>query len=117
MIFKYPEEFIVPVAYVQDLKDKTLYRFQESESLDEDKLLISDEELKENEIFLGKVDIYGTFQNKGINFLNMNEEILQKPILNIDIVEVDLEDKDIKNILNYIDEDYANSETLNVKVK
>ena len=117
MIFKYPEEFIVPVAYVQDLKDKTLYRCQESESVHADKILIPDEELKENEIFLAKVDIYGTFQNKGIDFLNMGGEILQNPMFNGEIIEADLEDKDIKNILSYIDEDYANSETLNMKVK
>lgn len=117
MIFNYPEEFIVPVAYVQDLKDKILYRCQESESVHADKLLIPDEELKENEIFLAKVDIYGTFQNKGVNFLNMGEEILQQPMINEDIVEADLERENIKNILSYIDEDYANSETLNMKIK
>ena len=60
MIYEYPEEFIVPVVYVQDLKDKTMYRCKKSKSLHEGKLLIPDEELKENEIFLAKVDIYGS---------------------------------------------------------
>ncbi|BCZ44807.1 hypothetical protein psyc5s11_08740 [Clostridium gelidum] len=110
MIFKYPEEFIVPIVYVQDLKDKTFYRLQESKSLKRD------EELKENEIFLAKADIYGGVKNKHINFFKMDEEILQEPIINEDIVEADLEDENTKNILSDIDEDYANSETLNMKV-
>jgi len=116
MIFKYPEEFIVPIVYVQDLKDKTFYRLQESKLLNEWKPLILDEELKENEIFLAKVDIYGGVQNKHINFFKMDEEILQEPIINEDIVQADLEDENIKNILSDIDEDYSNSETLNMKV-
>ena len=116
MIYEYPEEFIVPVVYVQDLKDKTFYRSQESKSLHADKLVIPDEKSNENEIFLAKVDIYGGVQNKHINFFKMDKEILQEPIINEDIVEADLEDEKIKDILNDIDENYANSETLNMKV-
>ena len=116
MIFKYPEEFIVPVVYVQDLKDKNFYRCQESKSLHAGKLVIPDEELNKNEIFLAEIDIYGTFENKDINFLNMVGEVLQEPIIKSDMVEASLEDENIKNILSDIDEDYANSETLNMKV-
>lgn len=116
MIYQYPEEFIVPVAYVQDLKDKTLYRCQESESLHADKLVISDKELNGNEIFLKNMDMYEIFKNKEINFLNMDKEILQEHMINEEIVEEGTDDENIKNILSDIDEDYANNETLDIKV-
>ena len=116
MIYQYPEEFIVPVVYVRDLKDKTFYRNQESKSSHAGKLIIPDEELNENETLLGEIDIYGAFQNKDINFLNMVKEVLQEPIIKGDIDHGGLEDESIKNILSDIDEDYANSETLNMKV-
>jgi len=116
MIYQYPEEFIVPVVYVQDLKDKNFYRCQEPKSLHAGKLVIPDEELNENEIFLAEIDIYGAFQNKDINFSNIVGKVLQEPIINGDIAKSNLEDENMKNILNDIDEDYANSETLNMKV-
>ena len=116
MIFKYPEEFIVPVVYVQDLKDKNFYRSQESKSLHAGKLVIPDEELNKNEIFLAEIDVYGTFENKDINFFNMVGEVLKEPIIKGDIGETGLKDENMKNMLSDIDEDYANSETLNMKV-
>ncbi len=108
MIYQYPEEFIVPVVYVQDFKDKTLYRCKESKYLNADKLLIPDE------MFLAKIDIYGTFQNKDTNFLNMDGEEFPNPMIKGDIVESGLDNENIKSILSDIDEDYANSETLNM---
>jgi len=115
MIYQYPEEFIVPVVYVQDLKDKTFYRCKNSKSLHEaGKLVMADEELKGNEVFLTEVDIYGSFQNKGINFFNMDVEEFQKPMIKGELVEASLDNENIKSILSDIDEDYANSETLNM---
>jgi len=114
MIYQYPEEFIVPVVYVQDFKDKTFYRCKESKYLNAGKLVIPDEELKGDEMFLAKIDIYGTFQNKDINFLNMDGEEFQKPMLKDNMVEAGLDNENIKSILSDIDEDYANSETLNM---
>ena len=117
MIYQYPEEFIVPVVYVQDLKDKTFYRCKNSKSLHEaGKLVMADEEFKVNEVFLAEVDIYGTFQNKGINFFNMDVVEFQEPMIKGDKAHTDLEDENIKSILSDIDQEYANSETLNMKV-
>ena len=116
MIYQYPEEFIVPVVYVQDFKDKTFYRCKKSKTLDAGKLLMSDEDLNEHEIFVAEVDIDVTFGNKDINFLNMDEKILQEPIFKNDKVETNLEDESGKSILSDIDEEYSNSETLNMKV-
>ncbi|AWK49865.1 hypothetical protein DIC82_01610 [Clostridium beijerinckii] len=114
MIYQYPEEFIVPVVYVQDFKGKTFYRCKDSKYLNEGELAIPDEESKEDEMFLAKIDIYGTFQNKDINFLNMDGEEFQKPMIKGDIVKSDLDNESIKSILSDVDEDYANSETLNI---
>ena len=116
MIYQYPEEFIVPVAYVQDFKDNTLYRCEASKSLHAGKLAIPDEELNGNEIFLAKIDIYGNIENKDINFLNMDVGEFQEPMIKGDKAHTDLEDEDIKSILSDIDQEYANSETLNMKV-
>ena len=118
MIYEYPQEFIVPVVYVEDLKDKYMYRCNKPKSLHEDKLLIPEQELQGNEIFLAEIDIYGEFQNKDINSLKMEEELLkeffQQPMIKEDIVEEDLGDENIKSILSDIDEEYANSETLSM---
>jgi hypothetical protein len=114
MIYEYPKEFIVPVVYVKDLKDEDMYRCKKSKSLHEDKLLIPDKELQGDGMFLAKVDIYGAFQNKDINFLNMGGEVLKKPyneyILKDSTVEDSSEYQNIKNIISDIDEEYANSE-------
>ena len=115
MIFKYPEQFIVPVVYMQNLKDKDAYRCKKSKSLQVGKLVIPDDESNDNEIFLAEVDIYGAFQNKDKNYLKMDEDVLQEPNINGHIAYEDLENEDIKGILKDIDEDYANSETLDMK--
>ena len=114
MIYEYPEEFIVPVVYVKDLKDKAIYRCKKPKSLHAGELLMPDEELQGDEIFIAEIDIYGDFKNE--NFLNIEEEILQESMIKSHMVEAGLEDENIKSILSDIDEDYANSETLNMKV-
>ena len=35
MIYEYPEEFIVPVVYVKELKEKAIYRDKKSKYLHE----------------------------------------------------------------------------------
>jgi hypothetical protein len=118
MIYEFPEEFIVPVVYVKDLKDNDTYRDKKFKALHENKLLIPGQELQVDGIFLAEIDIYGAFQNKDINSLKMEEELLQEffqpPMIKVDIVEESLKDEDIKNILSDIDDEYANSETLNM---
>lgn len=116
MIYEYPQEFIVPVVYVKDLKDDAIYRCKKPKSLYVGKLLMPDEVLQGDEIFIAEVDIYGAFKNKDINFLNIEEEVLQEPMIKGHIVEMGLDDENIKIILSDIDEDYANNETLNMKV-
>ena len=114
MIYEYPQEFIVPVVYVKDLKDKAIYRCKKPKSLHAGELLMPDEELQGDEIFIAEIDVYGAFKNKNINFLNIEEEELQEPMIKSHIVEASLEDENAKSILSDIDEDYANSETLNI---
>ena len=118
MIYEYPQEFIVPVVYVEDLKEKNIYRGNKTKSLHEDKLLIPEQKLVENGMLLAEIDIYGEFQNKDINSLKMEEELLQgffkEPMIKEDIVEEDLGNENIKSILSDIDDEYANSETLSM---
>lgn len=114
MIYEYPEEFIVPVVYVKDLKDKSSYRCKKPKSLHVDKLLMPNEELQGEETFIAEVDIYGSFKNKDINFFNIEEDVLQEPMIKGHIVEDSLENQNIKSILSDIDEDYASNETLNM---
>ena len=111
MIYEYPEEFIVPIVYAEDLKDN-IYRCKKSESLNEGKLLIPDEELEGDGIFLAKVDIdiYGASKNKDIKFSNVDGEVFEE-IHDEYIFKDNAEYENIKNIVSDIDEDYANSET------
>src|SRR5471030_2056718 len=100
MIYEFPEEFIVPVVYVKDLKDNDIYRDKKFKDLHEDKLLIHDQELQGDGIFLAEIDIYGAFQNKDINDLKMErklvQEFFQEPMIKYDIVEESLKDENIK---------------------
>jgi len=97
MIYKYPKEFIVPVIYVNDLKENSIYRKKTSKSSHGGKLIMLDEEEKGDAIFQANIDIY---------------EIIQEPAIKKNIVGVNIEDEYINSILSDIDEEYANSETL-----
>jgi hypothetical protein len=57
MIYKYPEEFIIPVVYADDLKEKSSYRHEESEELRDWKLIIFNDELLGNKMFQGDMNI------------------------------------------------------------
>jgi len=115
MIYEYPEEFIIPVIYVDDLKVKSSYRHEDFESSRNWKLLILDEELQEDEMFQGNKHIYPN-KNEDINFLDMDEELLpqlyKEAKMNDNKVEESLDDEHVKRILNDIDNEFANSETL-----
>lgn len=115
MIYEYPEEFIIPVVYSDDLKEEYGYRHEEFEPLGDWKLLILDEELQGDKIFKKNTDIEIANENNDINFLKMEVDLLPKlykePIFNDNMIEEDKEDKNIKNILSDIDNEYANSET------
>lgn len=109
MIYEYPEEFIVPVIYVNDFKDKNMYRYKNSDSLHEDKLSIPDKKLQGHGMFLADIDIYGNFKYEDINISNMEGEVLQGPDNGDILKESNVET--ISNIISDIDEEYANSET------
>ena len=118
MVYEFPEEFIVPVAYVKDLRDNDTNIDKKYKVLHEDKLLIPDQELKGQELFLAEIDIYGAFQNKDINDLMMGDELLQEffqePMIKYNKYEDSLKDENIKSILSDIDNEYANNETLSI---
>lgn len=117
MIYEYPEEFIIPVIYVDDLKAKSGYRNEDFESSRDWKILILEEELLGDEIFQGNKQIAPN-KNEDINFLDMDEDLLpelyKKGMINDNTVEESLEDENVKEILSDIDNEYANSETLRI---
>ena len=114
MIYEYPEEFIIPIIYVNDLKVKSSYRHEDFEASRDFKILILDKDLQGDEMFQGNKNIAPN-KNEDINFLKMEVDLLPKlykePIFNDNMIEEDKEDKSIKNILSDIDNEYANSET------
>lgn len=112
MIYEYPEVFIVPVFYVKDLGDNDMHRDKKYKSSHEDKLLIPNKELQEDGIFLAEMNIYGDFQYKDIDSLNTEGKSLQEPYNEFIINESKAHDSsEYQNIINNIDEEYANSET------
>jgi len=111
MIYEYPEEFIIPIIYVNDLKVKSSYRHEDFEASRDLKILILDKDLQGNKNIAPN-------KNEDINFLDMYEDSLQKlykeAIINDNPVEENLYDERIKKILSDIDNEYANSETLRI---
>jgi len=117
MIYEYPEEFIVPIVYVNELEDKGIYRDKKTKYVHgNSKLLITDKEFQDDEIFIADIDIYGVFKNKDINSFNVEGEYSKKffkePMMKTDMIKGALKDEYIKSMLSDIDEEYAISETL-----
>ena len=112
MIYEYPEEFIIPVVYADDLKEKSIYRHEESKELRDWKLIILDDELLGHKIFQGDTNI-STNENDGMKYLDMHEDsfpqIYKEAMINDNTV-----DENINGLLSDIDNDYANSETLHI---
>lgn len=50
MIYEYPEEFIVPFTYVDDLEEKKEYRNKKCKALNDDEINIFSENLKKDYI-------------------------------------------------------------------
>ena len=115
MIYEYPEEFIIPIIYVNDLKVKSSYRHEDFESSRNLKLLILDEELQGDKILQDNMNIGTLDEISDMNFLDMDEDLLiepyQKAMFIDNVVEENLEDENVKSILSDIDNEYANSET------
>ena len=91
MIYEYPEDFIVPIVFAEDLVQKR------NETVSKRDILIIGENWKSNKMDLEKMK---------------DEENNEYEKHKYDMIQ-ELEDNvDIKTILNDIDEDYAISETL-----
>jgi len=116
MIYEYPEEFIIPVVYSDDIKEKSGFRHEDFEPLRDWKLVIFDDELEGDKVFQDNKDIETLNENKDINFLKMEVELLpklyQESMYNNNVLEESIEDKSVKGILSDIDNEYADSETL-----
>ena len=117
MIYEYPEEFIIPVVYADDLKEKSIYRHEEREELRDWKLIILDDELLGHKMFQGNTEVLSN-ENEGMKHFNMDEDsfpsLYKEDMMNDNTVEESLEDEKVKRILSDIDNDYANSETLHI---
>lgn len=112
MIYEYPEEFVVPVVYVEGLKEKPMNRsyFQI------DKSMTSSEEPQGDKMFQMITYHDEDISNKGMMFLDLDEDLLQKPCHEKykfdDIVESEEEHYSSNDIFNDIDNEYADGETL-----
>ena len=117
MIYEYPEEFIIPVIYADNLKEKSSYRYADGEALRDWKLLILDDELIGHKMFQGNINIELN-ENDDMKYLYMDEDlfppIYKESMINHNKIEESLEDENINinKILSDIDNDYANSETI-----
>lgn len=95
MIYEYPEDFIVPIAFAEDLKQKG------NETISERDLLIIEKNLKNNKMEFEKMKgkVNNKYEENGYKY-DMGQEIE--------------DNSHIKTILNNIDDEYAISETLDV---
>ena len=95
MIYEYPEDFIVPIAFAEDLKQKG------NETISERDILIIEKNLESNKMDLEKMkgQVNNKHENHGYKY---------------DMIQEIEDNSDIKTILNNIDEEYAISETLDV---
>ncbi|MFL0165150.1 hypothetical protein [Candidatus Clostridium helianthi] len=116
MIYEYPEEFVVPVVYVEGLKEKPMNRSLEFKYFQIDESMTLSEKPQENKMFQMSTYHDEDISNKGIMFLDLDEDLLQKPCHEKykfdDIVESEEEHYSSNDIFNDIDNEYADGETL-----
>ena len=93
MIYEYPEDFIVPIIFAEDLV------YKRNETVNERDILIIGENWKINKMDSEKMK---------------DEENNEYKKYKYDMIHETEDDGDIKNMLNDIDEEYAISETLAV---
>jgi len=117
MIYEYPKEFIVPVVYINDLQGESSYKHKRDEVQRDWKLFVFDEDIESNEIF-PDIEMDDHLESKDMDFLEMGDELVEKHhhknMFSENVVDYNLEDKNIKNIFKDIDEDYAISETMHM---
>lgn len=92
MIYEYPKDFIVPIVFAEDLVQKTK------------------ETVSERDIFI----IGNNWKSKKMDLEKMKDEENNEYQNYKDDIVKELDNGNIKTILNDIDEDYAISETLSV---
>ncbi|WP_026886213.1 hypothetical protein [Clostridium beijerinckii] len=116
MIYEYPEEFVVPVVYVEGLKEKSSNRNWEFKYLHVDKSMTPSEKPQEDKMFQMSKYHDEDISNKGMEFLDLDEDLLQKPCHGKykfdDVVESEEEHYGSNDIFNDIDNEYADVETL-----
>lgn len=113
MIYEYPEDFVVPVVYDKGLNP--MYRDLEFKYVKVEEVLMPNEQQQEEKMY--KMDEYQSPQNMSMNSPYMDEYAVQKPhkysMFDCSETEEPLGCDCVKAILNEIDNEYANSETLN----
>ncbi|EHJ01885.1 hypothetical protein CDLVIII_5403 [Clostridium sp. DL-VIII] len=114
MIYEYPKEFVVPVVYADDLRDKPIYRDWEVEYIQLGGLG-SELELHQDEGFILNDYENNTYENNEKKFYEFNMDLLQEPykenMLSYSIGEDNPDGNHVKEILKDIDNEYAKSET------
>lgn len=117
MIYEYPEEFVVPVVYSEELKENPMYREWELKYLQMEKVvepykkMKEYEKIQEDECMDDKVYIKND-EKKAMDFLEFDEGMFYKEPYEDNICSECMKDDHMKNILNQIDNEYAKSETL-----
>jgi hypothetical protein len=110
MIYEYPNEFIVPVVYVEDLLQKRNGLIRDWNPFD------MGENLQGNEIDHENMEDNG--QNQEMKSPYIYQGLLKnqndKSTYNYNMAQEISDNDNTKSILNDIDEDYANSETLSM---
>lgn len=110
MIYEYPNEFIVPVVYVQDLLQKRNGLIRDWNPFG------MGENLQGNEIDHENMEYNG--QNQEMKLPHIYQGLLKnqydESTYNYDMAQEISDNDNTKSILNDIDEDYANSETLSM---
>ena len=123
MIYEYPEKFVVPVVYVDDLKEKTMHRDWEIKYLQVESMVKPDKNMEDDNIFtINEYDnetfYEGINGKKEITYLEFDDKLLkktyQKNMFSENEIQENLDNDNMSSILNDIDEDYANNETLSM---
>lgn len=114
MIYEYPEEFVVSVAYVDKLSDKPMHRDWELEYMQIDGVLIPNKKTAENKDIIMNDYEDKVAKVKEKKSLGFEEELLNEPyqknMLSYDVFEDGLKDNHVKKIFKDIDNEYAESE-------
>lgn len=103
MIYEYPKEFMVPVVYVENLIQKG------NESIREWNLFGVEESIPYD-----KINCRNIKYNDENQIDDTYQELLKSQYEDTILTQEISDNDDIKNIFNYIDEDYAVSETLSI---